>query len=169
MSDVRPAGVDSLRSLPPFDLGVLVTGVLAFIVSFFPYWGVKGSVEGISGSSSVTAWHSYSTVALLLILLATVIAGAAILAGASLPNSPVGLRWIAAGVSALGGLLYVIRLFTLPHHSSSFAGASFDYGVRWGGWLLLIVVLANVVCTAISALSSDEQVPWASRPAPPAI
>jgi hypothetical protein len=167
-----------LKSLPPFDLGVLIAGVLVFIVSFFPYYGASSSGATIAGttiggqSTSVTAWHSYSTLALLLLLLATIVAAVAILAPRSAPNLPIGLRWIAAGLSALGGLLYVIRLFTLSHHSENFGGVKISEGVRWGGYLLLLIVLVHVACAVISAFSSDEQVPWqqgsSARTAPPA-
>jgi hypothetical protein len=41
--------------------------------------------------------------------------------------------------------------------------------VKWGGYLLLIIVLAHVACSVVSALSSEEQVPWrkASVTTPP--
>jgi hypothetical protein len=177
MSQTR--GMADLKSLPPFDMAVLVTGVLTFIVSFFPYYGahVSGSVNGINvgsfgdASASVSAWHSYSTVALLLVLAGTIVAGVAMFS-TSLPDLPVGLRWIAAGLCALGALLYVIRLFTLPHHHVSLgAGLSASEGVKWGGYLLLVIVLVNAVCAVMSALRSEEPVPWqqggGSTPAPP--
>jgi hypothetical protein len=161
----------NFKSLPPFDLGILVTGLLTFIVSFFPYYGAKvsGSVAGVnvgsfgSTSASVSAWHSYSTVALLLILLGTIVAAIVIFASGSVPQMPIGGRWLAAGLCSLGALLYVIRLFTLPHHHESFGGGfSATEGVRWGGYLLLIIVLANAASAVISALASDEAVPWQS-------
>jgi hypothetical protein len=166
MSQTR--SMPDIKSVPPFDLAVLVTGLLAFIVSFFPYYGahVSGSVNGINvgsfgdASASVSAWHSYSTVALLLILAGTIVAGIAIFAR-TLPDLPVGLRWVAAGLCALGALLYVIRLFTLPHHHASFGGGlSASEGVKWGGYLLLIIVLANAAAAVMSALRSEEPVPW---------
>lgn len=158
-----------IRSLPPFDLAVLVTGVLTFIVSFFPYYGasVSGTVSGVNistlgdTSKSVTAWHSYSTLALLLVLLGTIIFAVAIFAQSSTPELPIGLRWIGAGVCVLGALLYVIRLFTLPHHHVSLgAGLSASEGVKWGGYLLLVIILANAVCAVMSAMRSDENAPW---------
>jgi hypothetical protein len=164
-----------LKSLPPFDLGILIAGVLIFIVSFFPYYGASTSGTTIAGthiggqSTSVTAWHSYSSLALLLLLLATGVAAVAIFAAGAAPKLPIGLRWITAGLSALGGLLYVIRLFTLSHKSESFAGVKISEGVRWGGYLLLLIVLVHVACSVISALSSDEPVPWQQgSSAPPA-
>ncbi|HEX3908618.1 MAG TPA: hypothetical protein VHW92_11880 [Mycobacteriales bacterium] len=169
------SSLPDLRSLPPFDLGILIAGVLAFIVSFFPYYGASSSGATVAGqhiggvSESVTAWHSYSTIALLLILLATAVSAVAIFAPTAAPQLPIGLRWIAAGLSALGGLLYVIRLFTLDHKSESVFGVKVTEGVKWGGYLLLIIVLIHVACSVISALSSDEEVPWhQGAAAPPA-
>jgi hypothetical protein len=174
-------GMSELRALPPFDLGVLVTGVLIFIASFFPWYGYSTSGATVGGvklggtSGSITAWHSYSTLGLLLLLLATIVAAVAMLAPSAAPQLPVGLRWVAAALSVLGGLLYVIRLFSLSHKSINVFGLKASYGVRWGGWVLLVFVLANVVCCVVSALHSDEPVPWqqgggtpAPPPAPPA-
>jgi hypothetical protein len=168
------SAMPDLRSLPPFDLGILISGVLIFIVSFFPYYGASTSGASIAGttigahSESVTAWHSYSVLALLLLLLATGVAAVAFFAASSAPQLPIGLRWITAGLSSLGGLLYVIRLFTLSHRSESIAGFKVSEGVRWGGYLLLLIVLVHVACSVISALSSDEQVPWQRGGASPA-
>jgi hypothetical protein len=171
------SALPDLRSLPPFDLGILIAGVLIFIVSFFPWFGVSSSGTSVGGftvpgiNASENAWHSYSVLALLLLLLATGVAAVAIFAAGATPQLPIGLRWITAGLSALGGLLYVIRVFTLPHHSTGIAGFKASEGAKWGAWLLLIVVLVHVACSVISALSSDEQVPWqrgGASTAPPA-
>jgi hypothetical protein len=84
-----------LRQLPRNDQGVLAAGVLVFIASFFPYYGFKlsgkvpGNVFGVSASDSVTSWHSYATVGLLLVLAATMIAAVQVLAADSLPEMPV--------------------------------------------------------------------------------
>ncbi len=168
MSQSSP--MPDLKSLPPFDLAVLASGLLAFIVSFFPYYGVSVSGANLPGglsvgsfgaSSSVSAWHSYSTLALLLIIAGTIVAAVAIFARGSAPSLPIGLRWIAAGLCSLGALLYLIRLFTLPHHHVQITSSiSASEGVKWGGYLLLIIVLANAASAVISALSSDEAVPW---------
>jgi len=166
------AAAPNIKSVPPLDISVLVTGVLAFIVSFFPYWGVSAHFSGsaanilnssVGGSSSVTAWHSYSTLALLLILIGTGVYAVAVFAPSdSIPELPVSLKWIAAGICALGAVLYAIRLFTLPHHHVSGFGYTASEGVKWGGYLLLVIVLANAVCAVIGAMKSPEDAPWQS-------
>lgn len=158
MSNASP--VDNFKALNRNDQIVLATGVLAFIFSFFPYWGAKASGEGLSASSSVTAWHSYSTVALLLILIGTAATAMVLFSRSTLPTMPVGPRWIAAGLCSLGALLYIIRLFTLPSDSADFGPGKLSYGVRWGGYLLLIIVVVNAVFAVLNALSSSEAKPW---------
>jgi hypothetical protein len=168
----QSSSMPDLKSLPPYDLVVLGSGVLAFIASFFPYYGasVSGSLAGVgnfgSSSSSVTAWHSYSTLGLLLVLIGTIGAGAAIFARDSLPSLPVDARWAAAGLCVLGAFLYLIRLFTLPsRHANLGAGISVSEGVKWGGYFLLVIVLVNAAAAVMSALSSDAPVPWAGTTA----
>jgi Family of unknown function (DUF5336) len=156
MSNTSPAS--SFKSLPPFEQGVLVTGVLAFIVSFFPWYGfsfkgvsINGSTIG-GGSYTISAWHSYSTLALLLVLAATIVAAIAIFAPDTLSSLPIGARWLVAGLSVLAVLIELLRLLTL-HHGDGLS-------IKWGGYLLALVMIANAVCAVISALSSDEVVPW---------
>jgi hypothetical protein len=115
----------------------------------------------------VTAWHSYSTLALLLVLFGTLAAAVAMFARESIPSLPVDARWGAAGLCVLGAFLYVIRLFTLPSRRANLgAGISVSAGVRWGGYLLLIIVLVNAAAAVMSALTSDAPVPWAGMTAP---
>jgi uncharacterized protein DUF5336 len=171
MSSTNP--VDNFKSLNRNDQIVLGTGVLAFIFSFFPYWGGSASGGGISASSSVTAWHSYSTIALLLILIGTALTAVVLFSKDSLPSMAVGPRWIAAGLCTLGAVLYLIRLFTLPSDSTDFGAGKISYGVKWGGYLLLIIILVNAVFAVLNALSSEESKPWeqgggtTAPPAPP--
>ncbi|HEX3823512.1 MAG TPA: hypothetical protein VHV79_03480 [Mycobacteriales bacterium] len=162
----------TFKSLPPFEQGILVTGVLAFIVSFFPWYGfsfggikINGLTEG-GGSYTISAWHSYSTLALLLSLAATVVAAIVVLSPGALSGLPIGSRWLVAGLSVLAVLLELLRLLTL-HHGDGLS-------IKWGGYLLALVMIANAVCAVISALSSDQAPPWqqtgaATPPAPPAV
>ena len=147
------------------DLGVMVAGVVAFIASFLPYWGisVKSSVPGFSGSTSITAWHSYATVGLLLIFAAAIII--AVKTFASMPELPVGLHVIAAALAAIGTLLVIIRAFTI--NSIDLPGIS--AGVKWGAYVLFIAGIAETVFALLGMRESGEKVAWqSSGPAAPA-
>ncbi len=156
-----------MNSTPPYDLVVLGTGLAAAIASFFPWWGTNYSgplpaFDNLATPVSDTAWHSYSTLGLLLIFIGTIYTAAVIFARDQLPEMSFDARWPAAGVCALGAFLYLIRLFTLPHRHINFGdGVSASEGIRWGGYLLLIIVLVNAAAAVMGALSSDEPTPWA--------
>lgn len=162
MSQSRP--MPNLKAVPRLDLAVLGGGVLTFIFSFLPWYGSSGVTIGGRhfGGASVTAWHSYSTLALLLSLVGLALAAITIFSLASMPTLPVGPRWITAGLFSLAALLELIRILTL-HHGDG-------VGVRWGGYLLLIVMLATAAASVMAALGSGEDVPWQARTAtaPPA-
>src|SRR3954470_10122928 len=128
------------------DLGVMIAGAVALIASFLPYYGYsfKGITVGethIGGSSaSVTAWHSYAILGLLLIFAGAIVI--AVKTFASMPALPVGLHVLAAGLAALGTLLLMLRGFTYPHHSF---GAGYSYGVKWGAYVLFVLGIAEAV------------------------
>src|SRR5436305_13957785 len=81
----------NVRELPRNDQGVLAAGVLAFIASLFPYYGVSVHSLGVNGSSSTSAWHSYATLALLLVIAAPPVAALQASARASLATT--GVSW----------------------------------------------------------------------------
>jgi hypothetical protein len=156
----QPNSMPDLKSLPRNDLIVLGSGVLVFIVSlFFPWYGVKfkGVLSGFSpGNTTTNAWHGLAAFGLILLLFGLFVVAAQIFAGSALPEIPIGYSMIAAGLSVLGALFVIIKSFDLP------SGSSFDasVGLRWGGWLLIILVLVQAVFSVIRALASGEELPW---------
>jgi len=161
-----------LNSVNRNDLGVMGAGVVAFIASFLPYWGVSfgGSVQGVhvGGSASITAWHSYAILGLLLIFAAAGLIAVRTFAASSLPEMPAGVHVIAAALAGLGTLLVILRAFTYPH--ASYPGGS--YGVRWGGYVLFIAGIAATAFAVLGMRESGETVPGigsrpSSPPAPP--
>ena len=73
------------------DQVILGAGILFLLLSFFaPFYGVSYHGGGFGGSASVTAWHSYGFLAVLLIVIAVAIVAARVLGNASLPALPIG-------------------------------------------------------------------------------
>lgn len=123
------------------DLGVVTVGVLVLALSFFPYYGASGTFLGQHATASWDAWHyGVNVVALLLlqaspviVLLEVLVASTATMTGA--------LKSLVAVLCGVGATIVVIRSFTLEHGSV----AGFDYGLRWGAYLLMAASVAQAV------------------------
>jgi hypothetical protein len=155
------------RQLARNDQGVLAAGVLAFIASFFPYYGASVSAGGFHGSTSTSAWHSYATLAILLVMAATVVAAVQVFARDSLPQIGMSWNFIVLALSAVGTLLLIIRSFTLDHGDIG----GFSYGLKWGAYVLMILCLVQTVFAFLRMRTAGEAMPWAhggAAPHPPA-
>jgi hypothetical protein len=155
------------RAVARMDLSTLVLGILLFVLSLaLPYYGA--SARGFNVSASINAWHSWNVLALLLALVATLVIAVQVFADTTLPSLPVGYRWVAAGLAALGLLIFIIRTFTLPHGD---AGLGVSYGLRWGAWVDLILFVLFTGAAVLAAREGDGLNPM-QRPttttAPPA-
>lgn len=154
------------KSLSRNDQLALVAGVLAFIASFFPWYGVKfkGALAAFGGgSATVTAWHGLAAFGLVLLLLGLLVVAAQVFAGASLPAIPTSYELVAAGLSCLGALFVIIKSFDLPTYS----GADASVGLRWGGWVLLILVVVQAVVCVMRVLAANARPASSSAPAAP--
>jgi hypothetical protein len=148
--------VDDLKNLNRNDQVVLGAGVLALIVSlFFPIWGYSYHLSGIGASASINAWHGWAGFGMFLVLVATLIAAARVFAASSLPTIPVGLNLLTLALSGLGTIIVIIRELTYPH--ASIGGGS--YGVKWGGYLLFILLIAQAVAAFLLFRTSGEAMP----------
>ena len=155
------------RTMPRNDQGVLAAGVLAFIASFFPYYGASVSTVGFHGSSSTSAWHSYATLAIILVMAATVVAAVQLFSPSSLPETSTSWNFVVLALSALGTVLLIIRSFTLDH--GNIGGLS--YGLRWGAYVLMVLCVVQVVFAFLRMREAGESMPWAhggTAPQPPA-
>jgi hypothetical protein len=158
----QSSSMPDFKSLPRNDLVVLGSGVLVFIVSlFFPWYGVKfsGAASALSqfeGNTTTNAWHGLAAFGLILLLLGLLVVAAQVFAGSALPEIPIGYSMIAAGLSVLGALFVIIKSFDLPSGS----GFGVSVGLRWGGWILIVLVLVQAAFSVIRALSSGESLPW---------
>lgn len=134
--------------------GVGAAGLLALILSFLP-WYATWSWEGFygdGGSDGFSAWHSYATVGILLVVAAVGVVAVDVFVGAALPKG-LPLNLIAAGVAAVGTLLLVLRAVTW--------GASIGFGTfgpGWSAYALWAASLAVVVFSALRARESGEKV-----------
>lgn len=155
------------RTLPRNEQGVLVAGALAIIASFFPYYGASVNAAGFHGSSSTSAWHSYATLALILIIAATAVAAVQVFSAGSLPQTAMSWNFIVLALSAAGTVLLIIRSFTLDH--GSIGGLS--YGLKWGAYVLMILCVAQTAFAFLRMRAAGEAMPWAhggAAPHPPA-
>jgi hypothetical protein len=154
-----------LRQLPRNDQLLLGAGVLAFIASFFPFYGISFDAGAFgSGSSSVTAWHSYGTLGVLLVIAAVILAAILVFSRTTLPDVPVSWNVILVGLAALGTLLIILRGFT--YNTASAPGASI--GLKWGAYVVMILCLAFTALAVMRLRSSGDSMPWQQTTAPPA-
>jgi hypothetical protein len=107
-------------------------GALALISSFFAFVGVTLRIAFVSYSSTIDAWHSYSTIGVLLVLAAAIIWTLYLLGAATLPAVKIGWGALTTGAAAVGTLLIIVRAFSYP------TGVT----VHFGGYLLIAASLA---------------------------
>jgi len=156
-----------LKSLDKFEQGALVAGALTFILSLFPYY-IRSSfdggaaVPGLNFSAGTSAWTSYATLGMLLILVATVLVAVRAFANDALPA---GVPWnlVVLGTAGLGTLLLILRALTVG------GGGGVSVGPGWSGWLIFITSIALTAFAALSFKGSGEEVPWKSEGEKPAI
>lgn len=146
------------KALGTWEQGALVAGVVSIILSFFSYYvraSVTGgdSMPGLNFSAGTSAWTSYATLGILLVIAATVIVAMKAFARDSLPA---GVPWnlIALAAAGLGTLLLILRAL--------FPGGGapgVDVGPGWSGYLLFLTTIALTVFTALSFRDSGEKIP----------
>ena len=89
------------------DQVILGAGILFLLLSFFaPFYGYTGPTIRGFGGLSVTAWHSYGFLGVLLIIIAVGIVAARVFGNASLPTLPVGPNLLVAGLATLGSCCF---------------------------------------------------------------
>lgn len=156
------------KSLGKYEQGALVAGVVAFILSFI---GSYVTISAGGFSDGVSAWRSYATLGMLLIIVSTAIVAVKAFAK---ENLPAGVPWnlVAAATAGLGTILLILRAFT---YSDGGLGSRVDVGPGWSGWLLFIAAIALTVFTALSFKESGEKIPEINKgggntppPPPPA-
>jgi hypothetical protein len=147
-----------LKQIKRNDQVILGAGILFLLLSFFaPFYGVSyHGAGGFGGSASVTAWHSYGFLAVLLIIIAVAIVALRVFGNASLPALPIGPNLLVVVVSGLGTLLLLLRGFTYK----SASGGGYSVGLKWGAWVLYILAIAVVVGAVMNLMASGEKIAW---------
>ncbi|MDX6352041.1 MAG: hypothetical protein QOF84_6831 [Streptomyces sp.] len=141
------------------DLGVMAAGGAALIFSFLPYWGYSVKSKGFgSAGGSISAWHSYAWLGMLLLVVAAGIVAARVFGGVTLPATPVGWHVIVAACAVLGTLLVILRALTIDNANYSGFGSSISSGVKWGGYLLFIAAIVESVFAVMALRESGESV-----------
>jgi len=148
------------RDIATFDLGVLGAGLLAFIFSFLPWYGVKIG----SSSASANAWNM-GFGAWFPVLLCMAIAGvvaAQVFAGVRLPAlGPVQPALALVGAGGLAVLVILLRWVTYKRPDggdTAFFGGSIEAGAKAGTYLGLLAAIAITVL-AFLRFRSGETVP----------
>jgi hypothetical protein len=149
------------KALSRHDQIALGSGVLVFIASFLPWYGASGG--GVS--VSVTAWHGLAAFGLILLLLSLFVTAAELFAKDSLPELPVKYPLVEAGLAGLGALFVIIKSFDLP----SGGGFGVDYGLRWGGYILIILAIVQAGINVMRALHANDGGAAGIPPAAPPI
>lgn len=143
-----------LKAVNKNDLGAMIAGVVALFFSFFSYYA-RASVKGF-GSAGTSAWDSYATLGMLLILVALAAAAVFAFAGQVLPAG-VPWRLIAAGVAGLGTLLLILRAFTYGDGGAGFSGVDVSVGPGWSAYLLFIATIAMTVFLVLGGLGAGQK------------
>lgn len=134
-----------MRTWNIFNKIAVGAGAVALLFSFFNSY-IRVSFMGHSAGVS-SAWTSYATLGMLLILAAVVLVVADTMQPAVLPDTA---PWplIIGGASALGTFLVLLRGLTW---SDSALGAS--VGLGWSGWIVIIAGIVLVAATVIPLTS----------------
>ncbi len=146
------------KSLSKNDQGALIAGALTIILSFFTAYisvSFKGNkvLGSMNMSTGISAWHSYATLGILLIVGATVLVAVKAFANDQLPaNVPWNLVILAA--AGVGTLLLILRPFTIGG-----GGFGASVGPGWSGWILFVTAIVFTVFAFLSFKESGEKIP----------
>jgi hypothetical protein len=139
-------------SMSRHDLVAVGTGVLVFIVSFLPWYGVKfdGGLAESGVNGAVDAWHGLAGIGVILLLFSAVATAAEPMLGEDRP------RWlgpvIAALLACLGAVFVLIKSFSLP--TPLVPGATTH--LEWGGWILLVLVVVQALVSVLRAVHAGD-------------
>ena len=134
-----------------YDLGIIAAGVLAFLLSFFPYY--TASFGGFSDSES--AWHGFFGWFAALVALAVAVGLALRLFGISVLD-PAMSRLVSLGGFALALVCTILAFFVTPGIGGcgSFCDG-IDFGRGFGFWASAIAIIGGTVLTFLRKDATD--------------
>lgn len=144
------------------------SGLALLVVMFLPWYGVDVNVGGFSASESGSAWEVFSTIDILLFLVALVAVGAVVarLADVLPPDLPVAA--IVTGAGALAVLLVLYRIVDIPGPDiPQIVESNVDYGRKFGLFLGLVAA-GGVAYGGYRSMSEGQQPAETSPPPVPA-
>jgi hypothetical protein len=149
-----------LKQINRNDQVVIGAGALAFILSFFPDYAISGHFGLLSRSVHYNGWQGIGILSILLFMAAGGIVALRVFTEVQLPKLPLGWNVIVAGAAALGTVFLLLEGFVLfdPYGASSISGVSTGFG--WGGYILLIVAVAQTVFAYMTLKASGEKIAW---------
>ena len=141
-----------LKKIQGVDRIVAVTGVLAFISMFLPWYGASAGPFSTSVSGIGSGWGWLGA-------LAIIAAGVYVImtsSGQSIKVGNLGPAATVAGLSVLGTVIVVLRWLTMP--SGGVGG--FSYGPRIGIYVALVVGIVQSIVSVKFFRRSGESTPW---------
>ena len=144
------------------------SGLALLLFMFLPWYGVDVNVAGFSASESGNAWEVFSTIDLVLFLVAAVAIGATVAKAAGALPADVPVAAIVAGAGGVAVLLVLYRLVDLPGPDiPQVAGGGIEFGRKFGIFLGLIAAGGVAYGGYVSMNESPQPAPPA--PEPPAV
>lgn len=139
---------------------LLLSPITSYVTYDVSVDGDFAGAEGLDTSGGVSAWNSYASLGLILLLAVGVLAALRALSGISLPAIQVGWNLVLAGAAGLGALLLLLRAFTYSTEAGEVPGFSIDVGPGWSGWLVILLAIAETVFAVLAFRASGETAPW---------
>jgi len=150
--------------MPGFDLKqinrndqlIIGGGALAFIFSFLPWYQISGGGHSLTWS----AWQGFFGIfGVLLLLGAAAVTALRVFANASLPKLPVGKNTVVLAASGLG-LLFILLEWLIFDPFHGLTGSGVSQGLAWGGYVLLVLAIAETVGAYLNFKASGEKLAW---------
>ncbi len=151
------------KAVNPLDWGILATGLLALIFSFFDWYTASYSSGAFSASAGESAWNGFfGWFAVLLAVLGAAVVAVALFAPHV--NMPVPVRLTGVILFAVATLSVIIALFVFPEDVPD--NSNIDTGRGFGFWAGAIVIIVGLVLSVMRLQQTGGQLPGALNKVP---